>query len=504
MKRRSVNPSTSFGDRPEKSGRAELHYDDQEAERYTTVGATIGVQRDLTRRALALLEAHRQCCQHDQNFLKTTGIPPVRVLLDLGSGSGLSRSALGLGLGNTNLAWIGMDISSSMLRIAAQQPECEGRILLSDMSQGVCLRPGCLDGAISISAVQWLCVHDNPHRALDALFSSLRMSLRDSCGAVFQVYLENNEQGELLLRAAHANGFHAGLFIDFPHAHGSKKQFLCCQKSVQGENLSPRPCNLAWPAGGCCALGWLYWNRRLTRKCDRNFSPEVLKIEARLRQEHSQIGKKALRLLARCCNPGQLQVDSATASDEMVVLEFGGDAPDRAMVPCGGPLAFRLSIPKSILSDSSKTTEDAVIAVACGTCLSEDLHVHRSISFGDMAKWDELLNPSRRDELTKNCTPYYSIQLIEVTRPTKLEKYSPRFAILHAEKHPAYVVAALELPGHNSFPTMREDVGRFCTEFGICVVGFDVAMTNDGGSCACILYVGNLEDFPLYSDITSK
>lgn len=50
----------------------------------------------------------------------------------------------------------GMDISPSMLGIAGER-EVEGDLLLQDLGQGLPLRPGMFDGAISISAVQWLC-----------------------------------------------------------------------------------------------------------------------------------------------------------------------------------------------------------------------------------------------------------------------------------------------------------------------------------------------------------
>lgn len=50
----------------------------------------------------------------------------------------------------------GMDISPSMLGIARER-EVEGDICLQDLGHGLPLRPGMFDGAISISAVQWLC-----------------------------------------------------------------------------------------------------------------------------------------------------------------------------------------------------------------------------------------------------------------------------------------------------------------------------------------------------------
>lgn len=50
----------------------------------------------------------------------------------------------------------GFDISEAMLGVASER-EVEGDLCLHDMGQGMPLRAGIFDGAISISAVQWLC-----------------------------------------------------------------------------------------------------------------------------------------------------------------------------------------------------------------------------------------------------------------------------------------------------------------------------------------------------------
>ena len=50
----------------------------------------------------------------------------------------------------------GADISPAMLDVALER-EVEGDLLLGDLGHGLPLRAGTFDGAISISAVQWLC-----------------------------------------------------------------------------------------------------------------------------------------------------------------------------------------------------------------------------------------------------------------------------------------------------------------------------------------------------------
>ena len=50
----------------------------------------------------------------------------------------------------------GLDISQAMLDVAVER-EVEGDLCLHDLGHGLPIRPGTVDGAISISAVQWLC-----------------------------------------------------------------------------------------------------------------------------------------------------------------------------------------------------------------------------------------------------------------------------------------------------------------------------------------------------------
>jgi 18S rRNA (guanine1575-N7)-methyltransferase len=52
--------------------------------------------------------------------------------------------------------WVGLDISRAMLDVAMKR-EVEGDVIHSDMGHGFGFRPGTFDGAVSISALQWLC-----------------------------------------------------------------------------------------------------------------------------------------------------------------------------------------------------------------------------------------------------------------------------------------------------------------------------------------------------------
>ena len=59
----------------------------------------------------------------------------------------------------------------------ARDREVEGDLILSDMGNGIPFRPGSFDGAISISALQWLCNADKrdhkPVKRLYTFFTSL-------------------------------------------------------------------------------------------------------------------------------------------------------------------------------------------------------------------------------------------------------------------------------------------------------------------------------------------
>lgn len=199
------------GERPEHTAPPEIFYNDDEAAKYTSNSRMIAIQEALTQRALELLA------------LPPDGVP--RLLLDVGCGSGLSGEAL-TSAGHT---WVGLDISAAMLDVAAER-EVEGDVLLADMGHGLPLRQGLFDGAISISAVQWLCNADksshDPRRRLKAFFESLYRCLARGARAVLQVYPENAAQAEMLVAAAMKVGFSGGLVVDYPHSTRAKKYFL--------------------------------------------------------------------------------------------------------------------------------------------------------------------------------------------------------------------------------------------------------------------------------------
>lgn len=108
--------------------------------------------------------------------------------------------------------------------------DISGDIILSDLGHGVPFKAGSFDGAISISALQWLCNADKrehkPAKRLYKLFSSLYAALSRGSRAVFQFYPENNNQVELITQQAKKAGFTGGLVVDFPESTKAKKMYL--------------------------------------------------------------------------------------------------------------------------------------------------------------------------------------------------------------------------------------------------------------------------------------
>uniref|UniRef100_A0A1B6DXZ8 18S rRNA (guanine-N(7))-methyltransferase n=1 Tax=Clastoptera arizonana TaxID=38151 RepID=A0A1B6DXZ8_9HEMI len=196
--------------RPEYQAPPEIYYNESEACKYSQNSRIIDIQVQMSERAIELLNLS----ENIQCFL-----------LDIGCGSGLSGGVLE----DQGHTWIGIDISSAMLSVA-QNREVDGDLLLNDMGQGLPFKAGTFDGAISISALQWLCNADctshNPRKRLYKFFSTLYACLNRSARAVFQFYPENAYQIELVTAEAMKAGFHGGLVVDYPNSTKAKKFFL--------------------------------------------------------------------------------------------------------------------------------------------------------------------------------------------------------------------------------------------------------------------------------------
>ncbi|KAK2169319.1 hypothetical protein LSH36_11g09002 [Paralvinella palmiformis] len=211
------------GKRPEHRAPPEIYYNEEEARKYTSNSRIIEIQQQLSERAIELLRLPEdQCC----------------FILDIGCGSGLSGECLT----EQGHVWVGLDISRHMLDVAVLR-ECEGDLIYGDMGQGIPFRAGSFDGAISVSAIQWLCNADkkghHPPKRLYKFFSMLYASLNRGAKAVLQLYPENSSQLELITQQAMRAGFTGGLVVDYPNSTKAKKMFLCLFSGGSVQELPP-------------------------------------------------------------------------------------------------------------------------------------------------------------------------------------------------------------------------------------------------------------------------
>eukprot|EP00008_Paramoeba_atlantica_P007776 CAMPEP_0201487930 /NCGR_PEP_ID=MMETSP0151_2-20130828/16436_1 /ASSEMBLY_ACC=CAM_ASM_000257 /TAXON_ID=200890 /ORGANISM="Paramoeba atlantica, Strain 621/1 / CCAP 1560/9" /LENGTH=252 /DNA_ID=CAMNT_0047873107 /DNA_START=64 /DNA_END=819 /DNA_ORIENTATION=+ len=210
--------------RPEDTGPPQLFYSETEAKKYQESSRMSEIQTKLSQRAVELLA------------LPDDGQP--RFILDIGCGTALSGEVLQ----DEGHYWVGMDISRHMLNVAVDR-ELDGDYVQSDMGEGVPFRPGTFDGAISISALQWLCNADTkdqiPQKRLKVFFDSLYASLAIGTRAVFQFYPANPSQIEMITVAAMKCGFTTRLVVDFPNSAKAKKFYLCLYCGAQQNFEAP-------------------------------------------------------------------------------------------------------------------------------------------------------------------------------------------------------------------------------------------------------------------------
>jgi 18S rRNA (guanine1575-N7)-methyltransferase len=207
--------------RPETTLPAQLYYNSEEAKKYTTNSHIVETQIEMAERCVEIL-----------------AIPEGKtcLILDIGCGSGLSGSVLT----DHGYNWIGVDISSSMLEVAKEN-EAEGDLINLDIGQGFSFRPGSFDYAISVSALQWLCIAEkasyNVNRRLKSFFVSLYKCLAIGARCAFQFYPANPEQINMITKAALENGFTGGVVVDFPHSTKKKKYYLFLQAGFTKESI---------------------------------------------------------------------------------------------------------------------------------------------------------------------------------------------------------------------------------------------------------------------------
>lgn len=200
--------------RPEAAtgGRADKFYSSSEAASYSQSNRLRRVQLSLGKRSLELLQLTTNSCY----------------LLDIGCGTGIS----GVPLSRAGHMWVGTDISTAMLDVAVAERGPRGTdVMVSDMGHGLPFRDHSFDGAISVSAIQWLCYEAKHHKKtprdrLRAFFKDLRKLLRPGARAVLQFYPEQPEDATQICDAAIHCGFSGGVVVDYPGDLNAKKYYL--------------------------------------------------------------------------------------------------------------------------------------------------------------------------------------------------------------------------------------------------------------------------------------
>ena len=228
------------GRRPERQKDAEAFYNSGEAARYETNARMAITQRHLASRALHLLHL-------------PSDTPSL--LLDIGCGTGYSGGPLE----KAGHAWLGLDISLHMLA-GARAPHRMRDVLGADIGTKFGLRKGIFDGAVSISAVQWLCFATKPehvpHKRVRSFFKGLRHVLRPGARAVLQFYPEEPSHLEMLRSAAVEAEFTGGLVVDYPRSERSKKLYLVLVAPQQRPQQQQKARKERGGAGGGAGAHW--------------------------------------------------------------------------------------------------------------------------------------------------------------------------------------------------------------------------------------------------------
>ena len=109
--------------RPELTGHASLFYNQKEAKKYNSSSRMIGVQREITERAIELLRLpdlnSTSTSNNGEEQQKGGGIP--QLVLDIGCGSGLSGQVLE----EKGHVWVGCDVSRDMLNVANERRQAQ-------------------------------------------------------------------------------------------------------------------------------------------------------------------------------------------------------------------------------------------------------------------------------------------------------------------------------------------------------------------------------------------
>lgn len=116
--------------RPEGTKAPQEYYDAREARKYNENSRIVSIQSEITQRAIQMLSLPATPCYILDGDLISTSL--MIFIPTVGCGSGLSGETLE----EAGHYWVGCDISSSMLELAAERESTTGDLLHSDIGQG--------------------------------------------------------------------------------------------------------------------------------------------------------------------------------------------------------------------------------------------------------------------------------------------------------------------------------------------------------------------------------
>lgn len=422
------------------------YYNDTEASRYTECAQTQQIQRDLTKECLLLLG----------DFVD---LSKRQFLLNIGSGSGLCGSLLS----QQNLEWIGTDISRAMLENANPNDE---HVEMDCLGVGLPFRNEMFDGAISVSAIQWVCVSASPEMKSFVFMKEMFRVLKWDTVFIAQCYPNTKEHARILQHAAVQAGFYGNLYTSLPHQSKAKKKFMCLYKTPKGKEpirlKGNGSCCLSWPDEIPCIMSWMLLAR------DAGKFSEINPIETRIANEHFENSCRMIRLLRRaagaCC-------DKPTETSNIMTVEiFSCSSVD--LCPCGGNFSCHVCTDDGI--DEAKCVVVALFNSLSNRVKHRIHHGHStSVPAGILDSWKRL------DELQSN--PYFQLDVVA-------EGSMYTVAILNAPKLPPLTAIMFEFQRGDDHGRLYELIRRQVC----CIVGVDVRCLDSICSVAVLLYAPNL------------
>lgn len=194
---------------------AYIYYTGDNVDKATANPHYVSIQRELTERALALIEI-------DDSF--------PQMILDVGCGTAISGQLISETMHHM---FVGVDIAPEMLLNAIKvvpPSKTPNSFVRADVGLGCPFRAGVFDAAIGIDVLRWLFVSfegDEPVvKRLKYFFESLHGCLRNGAKAIFNFHPEQSEQAELLNQIAVRCGFGGGIHTEFPNSTKKKVHWL--------------------------------------------------------------------------------------------------------------------------------------------------------------------------------------------------------------------------------------------------------------------------------------